>query len=165
MLRCLSKKLICPLFNPLAISFPTWCGLRRSIMFNDAHRFSVSAPDEAPTNSGYRSLPCKLFFSTWSAMAVGTFLFIISLHPFYNTPYKDEGENILRIPNTRKPRPSNRSPIREQVDQILRLSKLLEVRGALNAASQERRSSHDSTKCRIHEQQKNAKIKRRWVSR
>lgn len=50
------------------------CGDLRSIMFRRAHRFSVSAPDDAPTKRLYLSLPCKSFFSTWSARAVGIFL-------------------------------------------------------------------------------------------
>lgn len=74
MLRCLSKNLMFPMLMPFAISLPTWCGLRRSIMLSFAQRFSVSAPDEAPTKRVYLSFPCKLFFSTWSASAVGTFL-------------------------------------------------------------------------------------------
>ena len=64
MLKCLSKNLMLPLFIPLAISLPTWWGDRRSIMFSLAHLFSVSAPDDAPTNKLYLSFPWRPFFST-----------------------------------------------------------------------------------------------------
>jgi hypothetical protein len=43
-------------------------------MLSRAQRFSVSAPEEAPTKRLYLSCPWRLFFSTWSARAVGIFL-------------------------------------------------------------------------------------------
>ena len=51
-------------------------------------------------------------------------------------------ENILGIPNTRKPGPADVRAIRKEVNQILRLSKLVEVGGPLNTVSEDSRRSH-----------------------
>lgn len=150
MLRCLSKNLIWPLLMPFAISFPTWCGLRRSIMLRRAQRFSVSAPEEAPTKRLYFSWPWRLFFSTWSARAVGTILNSCSLvsncrangHPVSPRIEEDIKTNVLGVSHTREAGPADIRAMREEMDQILSFSKLVEIRGPSNTALQEGRSSH-----------------------
>lgn len=54
-------------------------------------------------------------------------------------------ENILGIPNTRKPGPADVRAIREEVNQVLRLSQLAKVGGPLNTVSEKSRRSHYAT--------------------
>lgn len=58
--------------------------------------------------------------------------------------------HILGIPNTRKPGPADVRAIREEVNQILRLSKLVEVGGPLNTVSEDSRRSHYANTHKVH---------------
>ena len=139
MLKCLSKNLMLPVLMPLAMSLPTWCGDRRSIMLRRAHLFSVSAPEDAPTKRLNLSLPWRLFFSTWSASASGTFLYgkwvLCKIQV-------EVGERLLRISNAREARPSNVGTRGEQVNQILSLGNLLKVCRSPHTASERCRYRH-----------------------